>query len=94
MLTDIEGRKKFAVVLTYTREFYCCKKEPSEDSDSYELIEVNDQDDVTEEKKNYMVVYVPTSIVLISKFFYYNLLKDCLSRYTIIYLKRTVAYFH
>jgi hypothetical protein len=25
VLTDIEGRKNYAIVLTYYREFYCCE---------------------------------------------------------------------
>lgn len=25
VITDIEGRKKYAIVLTYSREFYSCK---------------------------------------------------------------------
>ncbi len=47
---------------------------------SYDLIRIDENQDLTEENKNYMLVYVPTSIVFLSKYFYLNVLKDCLSR--------------
>ena len=48
--------------------------------ENFELIQINDEEDLTEENKNYNLVHVPTSIVLISKFFYYDLLKECASK--------------
>lgn len=44
-----------------------------------DLFDVNSESDETEEKRNYLLVYVPTSIVLISKFSYLNILKECIS---------------
>ena len=49
-------------------------------NENFELIPINDEEDLTEDNKNYYNVYVPTSIVLISKFFYYELLKECASK--------------
>ncbi len=77
VITDIEGRKKYAAVLTYYREFYSCPNEFNENE--HELIPINDEEDLTEENKNYNLVYVPTAIVFITRYFYYDLLKWCLS---------------
>ncbi|CAF0739726.1 unnamed protein product [Brachionus calyciflorus] len=71
VLTDIEGRKKYSIVLIYYREFYCSKNK-----DNFELLE---SDEDAEEKRNYFHVYIPTAIILISQFSYFTILKECLS---------------
>lgn len=45
----------------------------------FQLIDINNEDE-TEAHKNYFFVYIPTSIVLISKFSYFSVLKECVSR--------------
>ena len=51
----------------------------SENGFKYQLIQINEEYDATEENKNYFLVYVPIAILLLSKYSYYNLFKDCLS---------------
>ena len=61
MLTDIEGTKKFATVLTYHREFYCCENTGTgeEKLKSFDLVNAyNETEDETEEKKNYVLVFL------------------------------------
>jgi hypothetical protein len=59
------------------RKIYLQKKK---NESEFKLIRIDDEADETEEKKDYMLVYVPTSIILISKFSYLQVLKDCVSR--------------
>ncbi|RNA08615.1 DENN domain-containing 3-like, partial [Brachionus plicatilis] len=76
VLTDMEGKKKFSVALTYFREFYCSK---NDETNMFELVEIFSEDEM-KEKRNYFQIYVPTSIILMSQFSYFDVLKDCVSK--------------
>ena len=43
------------------------------------MVDVNDEEDLTEEQKDYILIYIPTALVLVSKFFYFDVLHDCVS---------------
>jgi hypothetical protein len=46
----------------------------------FSLIDVSNEEDELEEKKDYIQIFVPTAIVLVSKFALFTVLKECLSK--------------
>lgn len=48
----------------------------------FELLEIFSEDEM-KEKRNYFQIYVPTSIILMSQFSYFDVLKDCVSKWVL-----------
>ncbi|XP_077990292.1 DENN domain-containing protein 3-like [Glandiceps talaboti] len=71
VLTDIKGNRSYALCLTYYRSFIATR----ESDDSYELALDTGSPTVTDTQR----CYIPTCVVLMSKYPYYSVIKDCLS---------------